>query len=82
MNRLSIATLVLVSCATAAFATADVMAAFYGNTLVSTGGHAEIHTHYRADHSFDLVASMMGMSRTFKGTWAADDKGDQNQPWR
>jgi hypothetical protein len=53
----------------------DVMANLYGNTVVSTGGIAEVHTHYRADHSFDMVASRMGISRTFKGTWAIDAKG-------
>jgi hypothetical protein len=74
MHRFLIAALVL--CAVPAFAADDVMGGFYGNTIVSTGGAAEIHTHYRADHSFDLVGSMMGMSQTFKGTWVLDDKGD------
>ncbi len=58
-----------------ALAADDVMANLYGNTVVSTGGIAEVHTHYRPDHSFDMVASRMGMSRTFKGTWAMDAKG-------
>jgi hypothetical protein len=59
-----------------ALAADDLMAGFYGNTIVSTGGVAEIHTHYRADHSFDLVGSMLGMSRTYKGSWTLDGKGD------
>jgi hypothetical protein len=59
-----------------AFAADDAMAGFYGNTIVSTGGMAEVHTHYRADHTFDLVGSMMGMSQTFKGSWAEDGKGN------
>jgi opacity protein-like surface antigen len=63
-------------CATPAFAADDVMASTFGNTIVSTGGMSEVHTHYRADHSFDMAASMMGMSRTFKGTWALDGKGN------
>jgi hypothetical protein len=37
---------------------------------------SEVHTHYRADHSFDMVGSMMGMSKTFKGSWALDGKGN------
>lgn len=74
MSRFLIAALVL--CAAPAFAGDDVMTGFYGNTIVSTGGAAEIHTHYRADHSFDMVGSMMGMSQTFKGSWATDDKGN------
>jgi hypothetical protein len=58
-----------------AVAADDVMANLYGNTVISTGGVAEVHTHYRADHSFDMVASRMGLSRTFKGTWTIDAKG-------
>lgn len=61
--------------ATGALAEDDVMAGFYGNTAVSTSGMGEAHTHYRADHTFDMVGSMMGMSRGFKGTWALDGKG-------
>jgi hypothetical protein len=75
MIRLFGALCALVLVAGAAVAADDVMANLYGNTVVSTGGVAEIHTHYRADHSFDMVASRMGMSRTFKGTWAIDGKG-------
>ncbi len=59
-----------------AFAADDVMGNFYGNTVISTGGIAEVHTHYRPDHSFDMVASRMGMSRTFKGSWAIDAKNN------
>ena len=59
-----------------AWAADDVMASFYGNTVVSTGGIAEVHTHYRPDHSFDMVASRMGFSRVFKGTWAIDAKNN------
>ncbi|MEJ0041380.1 MAG: hypothetical protein WDM81_03875 [Rhizomicrobium sp.] len=51
-----------------ALAADDVMASYLGNTVVSTGGMTESHTHYKADHSFDLVGSMMGMSKTFAGT--------------
>lgn len=74
MKAFVIATLALA--VTPAFAADDIMAAYYGNTVVSTGGALEAHTHYRADHSFDVTASMMGMSRSFKGTWALDGKGD------
>jgi hypothetical protein len=76
MRKFPIAASLLVFCIAPALAADDGMANFYGNTIVSTGGMAEIHTHYRADHTFDLVGSMMGMSQTFKGNWAADDKGN------
>ena len=59
-----------------AFAAEDVMAGFYGNTALSTGGSVEIHTHYRADHTFDFVGSMMFISHTYSGTWTLDGKGN------
>jgi hypothetical protein len=67
---------VAILAAAPAWAADDVMASFYGNTVVSTGGIAEVHTHYRPDHSFDMVASRMGFSRTFKGSWAIDAKNN------
>jgi len=76
MTRLLIAASIAALCATPALAADDVMANTFGNTVVSTGGMSEVHTHYRADHSFDMVGSMMGMSRTFKGSWALDGKGN------
>jgi hypothetical protein len=74
--RTLIASAAFALCVTPAFAGEDIMAGSYGNTIVSTGGMTEIHTHYRADHSFDMVGSMMGMSRTYQGNWALDGKGN------
>jgi hypothetical protein len=45
----------------------DVMAGFYGNTAVSSGGRYETHTVFYADHSFDLA--IPAFSLHFKGTW-------------
>jgi hypothetical protein len=42
------------------FAADDMMAGFYGNTVVSVGGALESHTHYRADHTFDVTATSSG----------------------
>lgn len=58
-----------------AYAGDEAMAGYIGNTVVATGGMAETHAHYKADHSFDIVGTMMGMSRTYQGTW--EFKGDQ-----
>ena len=58
-----------------AFAADDIMSGYYGNTVVSVGGMLESHTHYRADHTFDVSATAMGQSFNGKGTWAIDDKG-------
>jgi hypothetical protein len=53
----------------------DVMAGYYGNTVVSSGGMGEAHTHYKADHTFDVSMSAMGQTFNGKGTWSIDDKG-------
>jgi hypothetical protein len=53
----------------------DIMAGFYGNTVISSGGMLESRTHYRADHTFDVTATAMGQSFNDKGTWKIDDKG-------
>ena len=76
MKTFLIAASLAVLCGTPAFAAEEVMAGFYGNTAVSTGGSVEIHTHYRADHTFDFVGSMMFLSHTYRGTWALDGKGN------
>lgn len=66
---------VLVLSSAPALAGDDIMAGYYGNTVVSVGGVLESHTHYRADHTFDVSATAMGQSFNDKGTWAIDDKG-------
>lgn len=75
MNKFLIAGCLTAHCVAPAFAADDPMADFYGNTIVSSGGSAQIRTHYHADHSFDFTGSMMLVHRSFKGTWALDDKG-------
>ncbi|HEX4302929.1 MAG TPA: hypothetical protein VHZ78_09050 [Rhizomicrobium sp.] len=77
MRKIVMAAGALALFAAPALAAEDVMAGYYGNTAISTGGlgAAEIHTHYRADHTFDLTGSMMGMSRNYKGTWSIDGTG-------
>ena len=75
MNRFLIAASVLALASAPALAGDDVMAGYYGNTVVAAGGMVESHTHYRADHTFDVSATAMGQSYNFKGTWSVDDKG-------
>ncbi len=76
MHKFFLTASIAALCFTPAFADDDVMANTYINTVVSTGGMSEVHTHYRADHGFDMVGSILGMSQTFKGTWALDGKGN------
>ncbi|HUO89057.1 MAG TPA: hypothetical protein VMU08_07775 [Rhizomicrobium sp.] len=75
MQKFLIAASALALCAGPALAGDDVMAGFFGNTAVVTGGMVESHTHYRADHTFDVTATAMGQNYVFKGTWAIDAKG-------
>jgi len=75
MRRIFLAATAAVLLAAPAFAGDDLMAGFYGNTAVATGGMADTHSHYRADHTFDVTAHAMGMDYKFTGTWKFDDKG-------
>jgi hypothetical protein len=46
----------------------DLMAGYYDNTVISTGGMAEVHIQYNVDHTF--VMNVPAFSLRFKGTWA------------
>ena len=73
MSKILIAATVLLLGAGPALAAGDVMANTYGNTVVSTGAQGESHTHYKADHTFDVtMTSAMGSIST-KGTWSVAD---------
>ena len=75
MHRFLIAAAALALAASPALAGDEAMSGYFGNTVVATGGIAESHTHFKADHTFDITASAMGMDYVFKGTWEL--KGDQ-----
>ncbi len=66
---------VLVASSSLALAADDVMAGYYGNTVISKGAMGETHIHYKPDHSFNGSASSMLGSMDLKGTWKIDDKG-------
>ena len=73
MRRILIAAAVLLMSGGTGLAADDVMANFYGNTVVSTGAAGESRTHYKPDHSFDVT--MVGAQGTMstKGTWSVAD---------
>ena len=52
-----------------ALAADDVMAGYYGNTVISTTTFGESHTHYKPDHTFDVAVGGF----TGKGTWEVKD---------
>jgi hypothetical protein len=70
MRAFLIAVSVAALSATAAFAGDEVMAGYIGNTTVSSGGMAETHSYYNADHSFTMKAPAFNME--WKGTWKVD----------
>jgi opacity protein-like surface antigen len=69
MRRLLLAVSLTALSASAALAD-DVMAPFYGNTVIGTGGMADTHSNFNADHSFVMTVPAFHM--TFKGTWKLD----------
>ena len=75
MKRIVLAAALAAGFATSA-AAADPFAIAYGNTVISTGGMAEVHTHYRADHTFDMTATAVMFNKTYQGSWALDGKGN------
>jgi hypothetical protein len=70
MLRRTIFILAFTACAAlpAWAADSDVMAGYYGNTVVETGGMADTHWIYGADHTFDMKVPSFGVE--FKGNWA------------
>lgn len=66
---------VLLASSSMALAGDDVLAGYFGNTVISKSQMGESHTHYNADHTFSGTASGMMGSMDFKGTWKIDDKG-------
>ncbi|HEX3673184.1 MAG TPA: hypothetical protein VHU87_02830 [Rhizomicrobium sp.] len=67
MRMFLLAALFATATASAALAGDEAMAPFFGNTAIVTGGMADTHTYYNADHSFTLKAPTFGME--WKGTW-------------
>jgi hypothetical protein len=55
----------------AGFAADDMMANYYGNTVLASGPAGISHSYYRADHTFETKLGAMDL----KGTWSVDDKG-------
>ncbi len=73
--RLILAASAALLMSTAAFAGDDVMANYYGNTVVGKTTMFESHTRYSADHTFTASYSAAMGSMEAKGTWAIDGSG-------
>jgi hypothetical protein len=68
-------TAMLLLCSASALAADDVVAGFYGNTVVVTGDAFQARVHYRVDHTLDVSGTASGQAFSTKGTWKIDDKG-------
>lgn len=68
------AAILLASSVAAAASTADDMAAFYGNTLITVDGGVESHFHYQPDHTF--TATVPQFHFDMKGRWSVAPDGD------
>ena len=80
MKTFILAALLLGGSSAAAYAgapsgAADVMAGYYGNTVVITGAALQVQVHYRADHTLDVAGTRSGQAFSSKGAWKIDDKG-------
>lgn len=75
MRRTILAAAIITLAAAPAAAADDVMAGFYGNTVIVTGSSFDATVHYRADHTMDTSGTVAGKAFSTKGTWKIDDKG-------
>ena len=75
MRRILGAAAVVVLGSVPALAAADVMAGFYGNTVVVTGDAFQAHVHYSANHTLDMSGTASGKAFSTKGSWKIDGKG-------
>lgn len=53
----------------------DIMANYYGNTLIAKTATSELHIHYLADHTFNASGHGASGPIALQGKWFLDDKG-------
>jgi hypothetical protein len=75
MRRILGAAAVVLLSSVPALAATDVMAGFYGNTVVVTGAGFQAHVHYSANHTLDMSGTASGKAFSTKGSWKIDAKG-------
>ena len=76
MRSLLIGAAAILGATAFAYAGDDVMANYYGNTVIGKSAMGESHVQYSADHTFAGTASSPMGSMALKGTWAVNDKGE------
>ena len=76
MRFVVLAGAIMASSSTIALAGDDVMANYFGNTVVATGQLGEVRVHYKPDHRFSGKAVGPTGSYEIRGTWALDAHGN------
>jgi hypothetical protein len=74
--RLVLSTSAALALAFSALAAEDLMANYYGNTVIGKSAMGESHTHYKADHTFNADLSSSQGSMQTDGTWSLNEKGE------
>ena len=77
--RFAVPTIGLVSwlaSASAAVAGEEMMASYFGNTVIATSQAGELRVHYKPDHSFSGKAEGPMGKYDVRGTWKLDEKGN------
>src|SRR5579871_3452871 len=75
MRAIVIAVAIMAGAANAAMAD-DLMANYYGNTVVTKSPNGESHSHDKKDGTMDAVLSGPMGSVTLTGTWRVDASGE------
>ena|ERR1700722_15491300 len=73
MRALFLGTAALIVSTSVAHAS-DLMANYYGNTIIAKTATSEFHFHYRADHTFDGSGHGPNGPIALQGKWFLDDK--------
>ena len=66
----------LMGSVSAATAGEELMAGYFGNTVIATGQAGELRVHYKPDHSFSGRAEGPTGKYDIRGTWKLDEKGN------
>lgn len=54
----------------------DIMAGYYGNTIIAQSASTDLHIHYNPDHTFDATGTNANGPISLKGKWMLDKKGN------
>jgi hypothetical protein len=74
LSSIAVATAVAVASPTVPTPKNDILANFYGNTLITVDNGIKTYFYYNADHTF--TGKVPQFYFVLKGTWSVNDKGE------